>query len=454
MNLNNPLWNCQNNQAKPVATRREFLAKTTLGFGMLGLSGLLGSTANAASTGKAKRVIQIFLQGGCSHLDTFDFKETLKAKDGESIPGGTGLGSQFEFKPYGKSGLVLSDAFGPLTRCADEMCVINSQTALTPDHNLSTMEVNTGSFRFTRPSIGSWVLYGLGAENKNLPAFVSLRAGGGSSPGIYQSAFLPGMFQGVPVNTSLTRVEDMIANIKNKKYSATEQRQQLDLLNKLNTINSQDNAKDAALEARIESFELAFKMQTEATDAFDISKESEAVKAKYGSNETGKQFLVARRLAERGVRFVQLIHGSYDFHTNVLDNFKRRGNELGTSLTALVEDLKSKGMLNDTLIVVCSEFGRTATRDDVANGNFGRGHWNKGFSSVLIGGGVNGGIKYGKTDELGQHVAENEITVPDLHGHILHALGFNPWNLTYDYNGRPFRLIDIHNVQIRKEIFS
>jgi len=450
-NLNNPLWNCQTSKSIPHLSRRSFLAGATLGFGALGLSDLL---ANQQTQGKAKRVIQIFLQGGCSHLDTFDYKPELKKRDGDTISGGIAFGTPFDFKPCGKSGLMLTDAFGPLSKHADDMCVINSQTALTPDHNLSTMEVNTGSFRFTRPSIGSWVIYGLGAENKNLPSFVSLRSGGGGSPGIYQSAFLPGMFQGVPVNTALNKIEDMIANIKNKSLTPKDQRQQLDLLNKINTINSQVNSKDPSLEARIESFELAFKMQTEATDAFDTSKEPESVKTRYGSTETGKQMLVARRLAERGVRYIQVIHGSYDFHSNVLENFKRRGNELGTGLSALIEDLKQKGMLKETLIVLCSEFGRTSTRDDVANGNFGRGHWNKGFSTVLIGGGVNGGVNYGKTDELGQRVEENEITVPDLHGHILAALGFNPWNLTFDYNGRPFRLIDIHNVQIRKEILS
>lgn len=452
MNNSNPLWNCQINKSLPFASRRSFLVGSALGFGAMGLADVMASSPK--SGGKAKRVIQIFLQGGCSHLDTFDYKPELKKQDGNTIPGGIAFGSPFEFKACGKSGLMLSDAFGPLSRHADLMCVINSQTALTPDHNLSTMEVNTGSFRFTRPSVGSWVLYGLGSENKNLPAFVSLRSGGGGTPGIYQSAFLPGMFQGVPVNTSLTRVEDMIANIKNKKYTPKEQRAQLDLLNRVNTINSSDNAKDPQLEARIESYELAFKMQTEASDAFDTSKEPESVKSKYGTGETARQLLVARRLSERGVRFVQVVHGSYDFHSNVLDNFRRRGNELGTALAGLIDDLKDKGMINDTLIVLCSEFGRTSTRDDVANGNYGRAHWNKGFSTVLIGGGVNGGVSYGKTDELGQKVAENEITVPDLHGHILAALGFNPWNLTYDYNGRPFRLIDVHNVQIRKEIIS
>lgn len=396
-------------------------------------------------TAKAKRVLHIFLQGASSHLDTWDYKPKLKEFEGKEISSGRlGHATRFDFKPCGKSGLMMSSAFPALQRHADNICVINSMTTDVPAHDVATRMFNTGQISLPRPSMGSWISYGLGAENKNLPSFVSLSPGGVNQyTESMQSAFLPGLYQGTPIDSRLRDVNQMIANIRTAVPLA-QQRYQLDLLTKFNTMHSLDNNKDAALENRIKSFEIAYNMQMAATDAFDISKEPQAVRDRYGNSDQGRQMLIARRLLERGVRFVQAWHGGWDHHDDLFNALTGKARDIDAPLANLIDDLKASGLLDETLIILGGEFGRTPHRDGSGrNGNFGRAHQHTGFSTVLIGGGVKGGYVHGATDELGYKAIENPCSIHDLHATILTLMGFDYKNFTYRYNGRDFRLTDV-----------
>lgn len=447
-------------------TRRQFLNRFGMGFGALSLSALLGqnlfeSVAHAEKNlsplapknpplpAQAKRVVHIFAQGAPSQVDTWDPKPMLEKYAGQSIPnagGGVAMPSPFKFQKRGKAGIEVSEVFPHIGEHVDDMAIIRSMYTDIPAHEVATVMMNTGSLRLAKPCLGSWVVYGLGTENQNMPGFISLRPGGGLPAGgtqNWQSAFLPGVFQGTSVNTSANTVEEMIQNIRNPYLSLKEQRRQLDLIHQLNEIHAQNLQKDEKLEARIEALEIAFRMQTAASDAFDFHKEPDNVKQMYGSSQQGRQMLIARRLLERGVRFVQVWAGGWDHHSDLEERLRQRAEDIDQPLGAFMTDLKQRGMLDSTLVVWGGEFGRKPTKDRNGNDNPGRDHNSKGFSTWLAGGGVKGGTIYGSTDEFGYAAVDNRVHVHDLHATILALLGFDHKKLTYRYNGRDFRLTDV-----------
>jgi len=428
-----------------------------MGFGALGLAGLLSRTAGFAATSqaptikphfaaKATRVIHIFAQGGPSHVDTWDPKPLLSQRDGQDIPDlkGVAMGSTFKFSRHGKSGIEVSQVFSELAKHVDDLAVIRSMHTDIPAHDVATIFMNTGSVRMAKPSLGAWTLYGLGSENENMPGFISLRPGGSPPGGVlnWGSAFLPGNFQATSINTRAASVEQMIQNIRNPYLGKDEQRRQLDLVQKLNATHQSNLQDDPQLEARIQSFELAYRMQMEATDAFDISREPANVRELYGESAQGKQMLIARRLIERGVRFVQVWAGGWDHHEDIATRLAASAQEVDRPAAALLADLKQRGLLEDTLVIWGGEFGRTVTRDRNGNDDPGRDHNHRAFSMWLAGGGVKGGTVHGATDEFGAAAIKDKVHVHDLHATVLRLLGFDHEKLTYRYNGRDFRLTD------------
>jgi hypothetical protein len=445
-------------------TRRQFLQRAGMGFGALGLATLLGedlagSMAQAADPSasiapkappfpaKAKHVVHIFAQGAPSHVDTWDPKPALGKYDGQVIPGmeGVAMASPFKFTRRGKSGIEVSEVFPKLGEMVDDLAIIRSMYTDIPAHEVATVFMNTGSTRLARPSVGSWVLYGLGTENQNIPGYISLRPEGpppgGSSN--WQSSFLPGVYQGVSIKTKVPNLNALIENIRNQYTSLPEQRRQLDLVHQLNELHSQNMQKDAALEARLEAYEMAFKMQTEATDAFDLNKEPESMRELYGRSTQGNQMLIARRLIERGVRFVQVWAGGWDHHQDIEERLPERAKEIDQPLAAFLTDLKQRNLLESTLVVWGGEFGRKPVRDRNGNDNPGRDHNAKAFTTLMAGGGVKGGTVYGATDEFGAASVQDKVHIHDLHATILSLLGFDHKKLTYRYNGRDFRLTDV-----------
>jgi hypothetical protein len=445
-------------------TRRQFLQRAGMGFGALSLATLLGEDlfslrAGAADSSasltpkappfpaKAKHVVHVFAQGAPSHVDTWDPKPSLGKYDGQSIPGmeGVAMASPFKFTRRGKSGIEVSEVFPRLGDRVDDLAIIRSMYTDIPAHEVATVFMNTGSTRLARPSIGSWVLYGLGTENQNIPGYISLRPEGpppgGSSN--WQSSFLPGVYQGVSIKTKVPNVNALIENIRNQYTSLPEQRRQLDLVHQLNEMHSQDLQKDAALEARLQAYEMAFKMQTEATDAFDLNKEPESMRELYGRTIQGNQLLIARRLIERGVRFVQVWAGGWDHHQDIEERLPERAKEIDQPLAAFISDLKQRGLLDSTLVIWGGEFGRKPVRDRNGNDNPGRDHNARAFTTVLAGGGAKGGTIYGATDEFGAAAVQDKVHIHDLHATILALLGFDHQKLTYRYNGRDFRLTDV-----------
>jgi len=447
-------------------SRREFLARCGLGLGSLGLASLLTDDLlaaintdgqAAASQGavvraphfaaKAKHVIHIFAQGAPSQVDTWDPKPELTKLNDQSLPGlnGVAMASPFKFAKYGKSGIEVSEVFSNIAAHVDDLAVIRSMQTDIPAHEVATVMMNTGSLRMAKPSLGAWALYGLGSLNQNMPGYISLRPNGASPPGgslNWGAAFLPGDMQATGINTSSPTVEGMIPNIRNEYFGRDEQRRELDLVQRLNTIHSQNLQQDPQLEARIQSFEMAYRMQVEATDAFDISKEPQNVRTLYGETPQGRQLLIARRLVERGVRFVQVWAGGWDHHDDLEDRLPTSAAEIDKPAAALLTDLKQRGLLDSTLVIWGGEFGRTVTRDRNGNDNPGRDHNNKAFSLWLAGGGAKGGTVYGSTDEFGATAVKDPVHIHDLHATILHLLGFDHTRLTYKYNGREFRLTD------------
>jgi hypothetical protein len=454
-------------------TRRQFLQRAGMGFGALSLAAMFSNelftpplhAMEAEATllpktpplpAKAKHVVHIFAQGAPSHVDTWDPKPALTKNDGKEIPGlnGVAMGSPFKFSKKGKSGIEVSEVFPELGELADDLCVVRSMYTDIPAHEVATVMMNTGS-RLVRPSLGSWVLYGLGSENQNMPGYVSLRPGGAPPGGTanWQSAFLPGIYQGVSINTKVPTLNQLIENIRNPVTPLNEQRRQLDLVHKLNELHSQNLQKDAQLESRLEAYEMAFKMQTEATDAFDLNKEPLAMRDLYGRSAQGNQLLIARRLIERGVRFVQVWAGGWDHHQDLEERLPDRAKDIDRPLAAFIKDLKSRGLFDETLIVWGGEFGRKPTRDRNGGDNPGRDHNSKAFTTVLAGGGVRGGMTYGATDQFGAAAVENKVHIHDLHATILALLGFDHKKLTYRYNGRDFRLTETSG-EIVKAVFA
>jgi Protein of unknown function (DUF1501) len=465
--------------------RREFLSRCGMGMGSLGLAAMLGGLAGTTSAvadnaplnplaprapqfrPRARRVIHLFMNGGPSHVDTFDPKPSLDKYHGKEIPvhfaterkTGAAWRSPYTFSKYGKSGLEISDLFKHTARHADDMCVIRSMKADVPNHEPSLMLMNCGEARQPRPSMGSWVTYGLGTENQNLPGFIAMCPGGYpiQESQNWQSGFLPGAYQGAYINTEHTRLEKLIENISNHYVGLAQQRKQLDLLQSLNERHRKARAEDPQLEARIQSFELAYRMQMEAADAFDISREPESVRNRYGDGVQARQLLIARRLLERGVRFIQVWHGSgqpWDNHDDLETNHRRLADQCDKPIAALLADLKDRGLLDDTLVIWGGEFGRTPTVELPTPGanagkQNGRDHNNHGFSMWLAGAGVRGGMTYGATDEFGFAAVEKPVHVHDLHATIMALLGFDHEKFTYRYAGRDYRLTDLSGSVVR-----
>jgi len=458
---------------RATTSRRQMLKNFASGFGMLGLANLLSSELFASSAfasphipAKAKRVISLFMSGEPSHVDLFDPKPKLQAESGKPLPfempklvrtkTGNLLGSPYKFKKHGQSGIEVSELFPNLASCIDDICVIRSMVADNINHNGACLQMNTGEQAFSRPCIGSWLLYGLGSENQNLPGFVVLSP---SQPAqgapLWSASFLPAAYQG----TLVSNLNDPIANLKNMRFSQPLQRKQLDLLQQLNQMHQAARDEDSRLSARIESFELAFRMQTAAPEAFDITNESAAIKKLYGIGEPvtdifAKQCLLARRLTERGVRMVQVYHTQtskrsscqlWDQHGGLKTELPNNCLATDRPIAGLLKDLKSRGLLDETLVVWGGEFGRTPT----AEGTDGREHHPFGFTMWMAGGGIRGGMAYGATDDYGWHAVENKVHVHDLHATVLHLMGLNHEKLTYRYSGRDYRLTDVFGNVVR-----
>ncbi len=468
---------------EPPLTRRELLCRTGTGFASLGLAGVMASAGllDAAEPGvprggqnpltpkqphfpaKAKRVLHIFANGGPSHLDTFDPKPLLAKYAGKPLPRanlpterktGAAFPSPFKFKKYGQSGTEVSEIFSHFGECVDDIAVIRSMHADVPNHEPSLLLLNCGDARQIRPSMGSWVTYGLGSENQNLPGFIAMCPGGYpiQETQNWQSAFLPGAYQGTYVNTKFTDVRKLIEFVKNDNLPLADQRRQLDLLRRLNERHEERRQQDAALEARIQSFELAYRMQMDASDAFDVGREPLAVREMYGHGVQARQLLIARRLLERGVRFVQVWHGDgqpWDNHDDLEVEHRKLAGQCDKAIAALLKDLKQRGMLDSTLVIWGGEFGRTPTVELPTPGSNagkvnGRDHNHYGYTTWLAGGGVKGGYVHGATDEFGFQAVEKKVHVHDLQATVLRLLGFDHERLTYRYAGRDFRLTDVY----------
>ena len=463
--------------------RREMLARCGMGMGLLGLAPLLGQEAAAIDPinplaprkphfpAKAKHVIHIFANGGPSQVDTFDPKPALEKYASKSLPTanlrterktGAAFPSPFKFKKRGQSGLEVSELFEHTAAHIDDICVIRSMHADVPNHEPSFLLMNTGEARLIRPSVGSWVTYGLGTENQNLPGFITMCPGGYPllESQNWQAGFLPGVYQGTYIDTKHTSVEKLIEHIKNDTTTATEQKKQLDLLAKLNAKHQAERSGDPQLEARIRSFELAYRMQSEAAEAFDVTREPKKVLEAYGPGEQARSLLLARRLVERGVRFVQVCHGPvqpWDSHENIEKAHRNLSNQCDRGIAALLADLKRLGLFESTLVIWGGEFGRTPVVELPMAGTVktatGRDHNHWGFSMWLAGGGVKGGQAVGATDEFGFKAVENSVHVHDLHATILHLLGFDHEKFTFRYAGRDFRLTDVHG-RVVKEVLA
>ena len=463
-------------------SRRAMFRHSVSGLGVLGLaalsaeeSGLVAATNTASPlapkqphiTPRAKRVILLFMKGGPSHLDTFDPKPRLTRDHGKTVPfelslsfdpsgyGGL-MKSPFTFKEYGQSGIPISELFPNVARHADDLCVIRSMVGDGLDHGAAVLQLFTGTINFTRPSVGAWILYGLGTENESLPGFIIIKPAmyhGGARQ--WSASFLPGVYQGTPIGTSKVETKELkeepIEHLLAKGVTHEQQRYEFEALERMNRRHARSRNFEPELESRIQSFELAFRMQTGAGEIFDVEKEeSEATKRLYGLNEEvtrdfGWQCLLARRLVENGVRFVQCTHGNWDQHSELARLHSQNAKEVDKPIGALLHDLKARGLLHDTLVIWAGEFGRTpfAQYD-------GRDHHPYGYSIWMAGGGVRPGFIYGATDEYGYHAVEDPMHVHDLHATILHLMGLDHKMLTYHYGGRDFRLTDVHGVVARK----
>lgn len=435
-------------------SRRDLLRTASCGIGWLAFADLCSRAAAAESSNnplapksphfaaRAKSVIFMYMGGAPSHVDTFDYKPKLKADDGKGEGKRKLLKSPFAFKQHGKGGLWLPEIFPNLAQHADELCLLNSMHTDVAVHGSATTELHTGNFRFTRPSMGAWALYGLGSENSNLPGFITLGGTGGAQN--YSSGFLPASFQGTKIDGAKGGGGRTLANIDNPKLGQELQRKQLDMLDVLNQKRLERDQVNPHLEGLIESYELAFRMEGAVPEVMDLSSETEATQKAYGLGEKGtggfaRQCLLARRFVEAGVRFVELGMGGWDTHNNLKNKVASNAREIDQPIAALLADLKQRDLLKSTLIVWGGEFGRTPS----AQNNDGRDHNNKGFSMWMAGGGVRGGYRHGATDEHGVAAVEKKMHINDLHATMLHLLGLDHERLTYRYGGRDYRLTDL-----------
>ena len=458
-----------------TTSRRQLLRDTATGFGSLALAALLGEEARAASTQgdadsdplaprsphfapRAKRVIFLFMHGGPSQMDTFDYKPLLQRDHGKPLPFARPnvvssetfnlLKSPWAFRQYGESGMWVSELFPEVASLVDDICFINSMHGSNSRHGGALLELHTGSDTFVRPSMGSWITYGLGTENANMPGFLTIgptQSHGGANN--YSPAFLPAPFGGTAVGSvGIPARDSKIPFITNEETPRDIQRMEIDFLQRMNRDQIAETGPDRHLEGRIESFELAFRMQAEAPDLQDLSGESKATLRMYGidnpvTEDFGRQCLMARRFSEAGVRFVQCSHTyKWDQHNNLYRDHSRNASEVDRPIAALLKDLKARGLLEDTLVVWGGEFGRTST----AQGADGRDHNPEAFTYWLAGGGVKPGLRYGATDDYGYYSIEKKVHFHDLHATILHLLGLDHKRLTYRYAGRDFRLTDVH----------
>jgi hypothetical protein len=460
--------------------RRQTLRQSALGIGGIALASLLADDIRADGSrsgplapkpphfpATAKRVVFLFMHGGVSHVDSFDPKPKLVEMNGQPLPfakpkfefapTGNLLASPWKFQKYGDSGIEVSELFPHIGSCMDDIAVIRSMNGGDQvSHGPALLNINTGSGVFARPCLGAWTLYGLGSENQNLPGFLSL------SPSLYHggaqnygSAFLPATFQGTRLGDGGTHFKDAKLSSLAPGEAAELQRLQLDLLKRRNERHLASHGSDSALEARIDSFEMAFRMQAEAPEVMDIGRESAATHAAYGlgsepTDEFGRQCLLARRCLEAGVRFVQ-VNFSYprnywDAHGDLRNNHTSNAAKVDLPIAALLKDLQSRGMLRDTLVIFATEFGRTPA----AQGTDGRDHHPHAFSVWMAGGGIRGGVTHGQTDEFGYYVVENKVTIPDFHATILHTLGLDHERLTFRHAGRDYRLTDVHGHVVRE----
>ena len=455
-------------------SRRELLKATSSGFGYLAFAGLSTALADEEASKsplaprephfepRAKRVIFLCMQGGPSHVDSFDYKPALAKDHGKPGKyGGSLLQSPWEFKQRGESGLWISDLFPNIAEQADDLTLIRSMQCDQPLHPGAMTQLHTGTAQFIRPSLGAWSLYGLGTENDSLPGFVALRPSSGGSRN-FGSAFLPAIYGGTKVGQSLRRgarggrggQSDSVPDIKNPVLSKQQQRTQLDLIQALNREKARREKFQPGVDGVIESFELAFRMQDAMPALMDTSNETAATLAMYGANggptqDFGMQCLLARRFVEAGVRFVELGHGSWDHHTNLADDHQTSADACDKPIAGLLQDLKQRDLLKDTLVIWCGEFGRTPA----AQGGSGRNHNNKGYAAWMAGGGVKSGFSYGATDEHGYEAVEDKCHIHDFHATILHLLGLDHTRLTYRYAGRDFRLTDVHG-NVAKDILA
>ena len=439
--------------------RRGFLQNTAMGFGWLALSALQADSADTKSKNpltprkphlapRARRVIFMFMEGGPSHLDSFDWKPELARIGGDAKS--RYLAPVFPFKPRGESGLMISEAFPALAKQADELCLLNGMQTNNPGHHQAVVALHTGNENFVRPSVGAWVTYGLGSEAESLPGFVTIdpiQDKGGAAN--YGSAFLPATFQG----TRLSSASRGVSNIRNRHLTAADQRRQLDFVQRANRRLLDRDPQNPEVEGLIESAELAFRMQSSVPETLDLSRESQATRRLYGLDDQrtarfGTQCLMARRMAEKGVRFIQLTSQGWDHHSNMRKAFQFKATSIDQPIAGLIADLKQRDLLKDTLIVWGGEFGRQANPDN----NGGRGHNNKGYTMWMAGGGVKGGLRYGATDDLGRQTVDGKVHTHDLHATILHLLGLDHERLTYRYAGRDFRLTDVYGNVVRDVI--
>lgn len=452
-------------------SRRDLLERAGAGFGMLGLASVLASqnelmaaTDDAAALpathfpAKAKRVIMLFMGGGPSQVDTFDPKPALDKYAGQrpaavdirtnSKTGGL-LPSPLKFHNCGESGIPISESFPLLSQHADELAVVRSLHTDFPNHAPALCMMNLGILSETRPSLGAWTTYGLGSENSDLPGYIVLCPGVPVvGPKLWGASFLPGKYQGTHINPSDMTPEKMIPHLKNAYLASGQQREQLDLVRQINELHLATRTGDDALETRIQAMETAFRMQSAALDAFDVSREPAHIRAAYGGSTFSNQCLLARRLCERGVRFVQLYYGNrqpWDTHSNHNAQHNTLCADIDRPIAALLADLKQNGMLEDTLVIWGGEFGRTP----VSEGGNGRDHNPYGFTMWLAGGGVKGGTIHGATDDFGMFAVQDKVHVHDLHATVLHLLGLDHEKLTYRYSGRDFRLTDVHGEVVK-----
>ena len=461
-------------------SRRALLRRTALGFGHVALAGLLGSTAGATSASaavsavaprpplfrpRAKRVIFLFMHGGPSHVDTFDWKPALVRDSGKPLPfekpriqfakTSNLRRSPWEFRPYGQCGAMVSDLFPKVGAFADDLCFLKAVHGTNEAHGGALLKLHTGSDTAIRPSMGSWISYGLGTENGNLPGFITINPTlGHGGVGNWSSAFLPAVHQGTPLGGGVPVDQATIHYLTDPDADPARQRRQLDLLSRMNRGHLDRAGADPVLEARIESFELAFRMQREAPEAMDLGAESPATRRLYGLDEPAtasfaRQCLLARRFSERGVRFVQVTHGYWDQHEDLTKDHGRLAIEVDRPIAGLLADLKARGMLEETLVVWGGEFGRTPT----LQGKDGRDHHPHAFTLWMAGGGVKGGHSHGVTDDYGFYGVDQKVHVHDFHATLLALLGMDHERLTYRHAGRDFRLTDVSG-RVVHEIFA